>query len=312
MRRQAINASAVRSLRVPAFFAEADAMRAAFERRVGPSRGADPARFVWDYWHVPGQYTYFRTHPRRFFQPDLYRRFTTTLRQWGAAHLGCDRISEPWLSYYIDGCRQELHSDVPNGPWAYVFSLTKWEERRFTGGETLVAGAEVLDYWTGFAASLPMEADELLARLPPRFNQLTVFDTRVPHGVARVEGTHDPLESRVVVHGWFLSPSLSVRGALRPNEAAPTIAQIRGGWRELLARATGITGIATWRLAVRQDGSVATADLIAHTLVATAAGARCRNDGPVVGPEEVLERVRHGCARPSSRARREIPSSRCR
>jgi hypothetical protein len=289
VRGRAINASIVRSFCVPSFFAEADAMRGVFDQRVGPSRGADPARFVWDYWHVPGQYSYFRTHTRRFFRPDLCRRFTAAVRQWGETHLGCSRISEPWLSYYIDGCRQELHTDVPIGPWAFVFSLTRWEERRFTGGETLLVGADVLDYWTGFDANRPLEANELLARLPTRFNQLTVFDARVPHGVARVEGTHDPTESRIVVHGWFLAPSLSVRGALRPSEAAPTIAQIRGDWRGLLARAGGVTGIATWRLRVSTEGSVVAAPLVADTLVATSSGARC--------PADVLDDVhRRLCA----------------
>jgi hypothetical protein len=244
-------------------------MRGVFDQRVGPSRSADPARFVWDYWHVPGQYAYFRTHARRFFRPDLYRRFTAAVREWGGTHLGCDRITEPWLSYYLDGCRQELHTDVPQGPWAFVFSLTRWEERRFTGGETLLAGAEVLDYWRGFDPGRPLEADTLLGRLPSRYNQLTVFDARIPHGVARVEGTHDPLQSRVVVHGWFRTPSLSVRGALRPNEAAPVIARLREDWRALL---TGdrITGLAIWRLRVGPDGAVTAADLLADTLVPAA------------------------------------------
>src|SRR5512133_928360 len=43
---------------------------------VGSSRTAGPERFVWDCWHVPGQYTDFRTPARRFFRPDLNRRFT--------------------------------------------------------------------------------------------------------------------------------------------------------------------------------------------------------------------------------------------
>lgn len=258
-------------------------MREVFDQRVGPSRGADAERFVWDYWHVPGQYSYFRTHARRFFQPDLYRRFTATIRQWGGVHLGCDRISEPWLSYYIDGCRQELHTDVPQGPWAFVFSLTRWEERRFVGGETLLVGAGVLDYWNDFDAKRSLEAGELLTRLPARFNQLTVFDARVPHGVARIEGTHDPTESRVILHGWFLAPSLSVRGALHPSETEPTIARIRENWHRLLAHASGITGTATWRLRVGPAGSVAVAQLVASTLVTTSCHAS--------SPDAVLEEL---------------------
>lgn len=40
-----------------------------------------------------------------------------------------------WLSYYVDGCEQALHCDNPHGPWAFVLSLTEWDEREFTGGE---------------------------------------------------------------------------------------------------------------------------------------------------------------------------------
>ena len=48
--------------------------------------------------------------------------------------------------------------------------------------------------------------------IPPLFNQLTVFDPRIPHGVRLVEGTHDPLHARVVLHGWFTQPSPFISG----------------------------------------------------------------------------------------------------
>ena len=41
----------------------------------------------------------------------------------------------------------------------------------------------------------------------PRFNRLTVFDGRYPHGVRPVEGTRDPLKARLVLHGWFTEPT---------------------------------------------------------------------------------------------------------
>jgi hypothetical protein len=248
---------------VSPFFGEADAMRAAFDDRVGPSRTAGPERFVWDYWHVPGQYTYFRTPARRFFRPDLYRRFTGALRAWGSTHLGCAGTSEPWLSWYVDGCRQELHSDVVQGPWSFVFSLTRWDERPFTGGETVLATPALLDYWAGFDPLRPRETDALLTRLPARYNQLTVFDSRLPHGVAPVGGTHDPLRSRVVVHGWFRAPALSAHGALHLTEVGEPVDRLRRAWWELVDTAGGITGTAVWRLRVAPDGSVAEADLVA-------------------------------------------------
>lgn len=42
---------------------------------------------------------------------------------------------------------QELHADNPHGPWAFVLSLTQWEGRPFSGGETLILQPHVLDYW---------------------------------------------------------------------------------------------------------------------------------------------------------------------
>ncbi len=41
----------------------------------------------------------------------------------------------------------------------------------------------------------------------PRFNRLTVFDGRYPHGVRPVEGTRDPLKARLVLHGWYTDPT---------------------------------------------------------------------------------------------------------
>ncbi len=102
-------------------------MRDVFDDRLGNLRGAPPERFVWDYWHVADQYTYIRTFADEFFPPELYRRFLDRLLAWGRENLSCTKIVRPWLSYYVDGCRQEMHADVPHGPWAYVFSLTNWD-----------------------------------------------------------------------------------------------------------------------------------------------------------------------------------------
>ena len=68
----------------------------------------------------------------------LYEAFHHRLVAWGRETLGCHDISPPWLSLYVDGCRQELHGDLPHGPWAFVFSLTHWRGRVFRGGETLL------------------------------------------------------------------------------------------------------------------------------------------------------------------------------
>ena len=114
----------------------------------------------------------------------------------------------PSLSYYVDGCVQELHAarGRPARAIGVCLSLTDWEHRGFTGGETMLIRPETLDFWRGFDPDRGLEADDLIERMPSRFNQLTVFDSRIPHGVAHVFGTNDPLDSRVVLHGWFQYP----------------------------------------------------------------------------------------------------------
>lgn len=255
-------------------------MRSLFEARVGPSRRPEPDRFIWDYWHVPGQYTYLRTHARRFFPSDLYGRFLTAVRSWGATNLGCDRTSEPWLSFYVQGCRQELHADVPQGPWSFVYSLT--DNAGFTGGDTLLLRRAVLDYWTGFDDQRALESDDLVWRIPSRFDQLLVFDSRVPHGVTTVEGTADPIRSRVVIHGWFLTPSLSVQGALGADQASLAIEKLHRSWADIVEACGPLAGVATWRLEVGADGACRPLRL-AHTLVATAPAAS--------GPAQALDRM---------------------
>ena len=77
---------------------------------------------------------------------------------------------------------------MPQGPFAYVLSLTPWEERTWRGGETTLLRPDVLDYWRGFDSSRGLEVGDLLMEVEPEFNRLLCFDARVPHGVRRVDG----------------------------------------------------------------------------------------------------------------------------
>ena len=63
-------------------------------------------RFVWDYWHVPDQYTLLRTPADQFFPEEAYQQLEDALLEYGEEHLGCRGMSPVWLSYYVDGCRQ--------------------------------------------------------------------------------------------------------------------------------------------------------------------------------------------------------------
>ncbi|HTR55179.1 MAG TPA: 2OG-Fe(II) oxygenase [Kofleriaceae bacterium] len=215
---------------VDRFAPEATELRATFDARFAEPRRARDDRFVWDWWHVPGQYTHLRTPAWTYFPRALYERFHRRLVAWGREVLGCHDVSPPWLSCYVDGCRQELHGDLPHGPWAFVFSLTRWRGRAFSGGETLLVRDEVLDYWHEFPRlgirpsrgglalrTRGVEQDELVRAVEPKFARLVAFDPRIPHGVREVRGTQDPRAGRLVIHGWFVQPRPFVRGPLAPR-----------------------------------------------------------------------------------------------
>ncbi|HET7499624.1 MAG TPA: hypothetical protein VFK02_01430 [Kofleriaceae bacterium] len=260
---------------VERFAREARALRAVFDARFAAPRQARADRFVWDYWHVPGQYTSLRTpawtyFPRRVYEP-LHRRLVA----WGRAHLGCHDISPPWLSLYVEGCRQELHGDLPHGPWAFVVSLTHWRGRTFRGGETLLVRDEVLDFWHDFASVRAVEQGELISAIAPEFARLVAFDPRIPHGVRTVTGTHDPREGRLVIHGWFVQPRPFVRGALAPRALAGKIAELTdqlGGWLGSLP----IAGMVSFAFDVDRRGHVVAPRVLSDTTRVPRADERAR------------------------------------
>ena len=196
------------------FAPEAEGLRKFYDERFANPRAADGGRFVWDWWHVPGQYTALRTPAWEYFPKPLYESFHKRLVAWGRRTLGCHDISPPWMSCYIDGCSQQMHGDLPHGPWAFVFSLTHWKQRVFRGGETVMLRDEVLDFWSDFVSERSVEEGEVIRSIEPRFNRLTIFDPRIPHGVREVSGTRDPRFGRLVIHGWFVQPRPLCEGPL--------------------------------------------------------------------------------------------------
>ncbi|MGE0869472.1 MAG: 2OG-Fe(II) oxygenase [Kofleriaceae bacterium] len=235
------------------FAAEAARLRATFDERFANPRSTRADRFVWDYWHVPGQYTAVRTPAWTYFPRTIYQAFHRRLVEWGRQTLGCHDISAPWLSLYVDGCGQELHGDLPHGPWAFVFSLTNWRGRSFRGGETVLMRDEVLEFWHDFASVRGVEQQQLIKTIEPLFNRLTVFDPRVPHGVRRVSGTHDPREGRLVVHGWFVQPRPFIQGSLSRRAVKTRIDELTeqlNGWVGSLS----IAGMVSVRFTVDRRG----------------------------------------------------------
>ena len=257
--------AARRTLIVDGFSDQAKALRAHFDARFADPRDTRADRFVWDLWHVPGQYTALRTPAYLYFPKRLYDAFHQRLVWWGRRVLGCHDVSPPWMSCYVNGCEQRLHGDLPHGQWAFVFSLTDWKRRSFRGGETLLLRDDVLDFWSSFQSTRAQEEPELVEAIQPRFNRLTVFDPRLPHAVRRVDGSMDPREGRLVIHGWFVQPRPFVEGPLSPAQLAEGIQTLSGVMEPTLSAGLSLAGLLSLGFEVAASGEVSTVRLLSDT-----------------------------------------------
>jgi hypothetical protein len=273
---------------VDRFAPEAEGLRRAFDAKLADPRRANADRFVWDYWHVPGQYTALRTPAWTYFPRPVYERFHRRLVMWGREHLGCHDVSPPWLSNYVEGCRQELHGDLPHGPWAFVFSLTRWKQRAFRGGETVLVRDEVLDYWEDFTSTRGVEQGELIRTIEPQFSRLVVFDPRIPHGVRTVTGTHDPREGRLVIHGWFVQPRPLVRGPLATRALTARTSELVARLNDRRWLELPVAGMLGFRFVVDRRGSTRDVELLSDTTRVPARDERAR--------QKLVRRIRDAIA----------------
>ncbi|EKX41207.1 hypothetical protein GUITHDRAFT_74898 [Guillardia theta CCMP2712] len=250
----------------------AESLRGTFDENFLEPRSTNIKRFVWDYWHVPSQYTLIRTSAEDYFDAAQYERLTSALTDFGQKHLGCNSITKPWLSYYVDGCEQRMHTDSWHGPFAYVLSLTNWEEREFTGGETFLMESLALDYWRNFDPKVGLEEDKLMSTVEPHFNRLTLFDPRIPHGVRAVRGTKDPRKSRLVLHGWFtdLGTPFYEAGGISEESATEVLNEaLQPLYDSLANKCSRVIGVLNVRLDVDgATGRVTKLSSVADTMVA--------------------------------------------
>jgi hypothetical protein len=253
-------------LTIDTFFKDAKLLRAHFEDRFRDPREARSDRFVWDYWHVPDQYTALRTPAYHFFPKKTYDQFHNELVWWGRRMLGCHDISPPWMSCYLDGFGQELHGDLPHGPWAFVYSLTPWQKRKFTGGETILLKPEILDYWKSFESSRGLGLGDIVQKVPANFNRLTVFDPRIPHGVKTVKGVNDLLEGRLVIHGWFVQPRPFIEGPLAPKDLQVLIDDLSGELAEAIKDGLDLQGMLSLRLKFEKSGRISKVTPLTNSL----------------------------------------------
>ena len=73
---------------------------------------------------------------------------------------------------------------------------------------------ERANYWQSFDPTEIVERTQLFEEIEPKFNRLTIFDPRLPHGVREVKGTKDVSKGRLVLNGWFNEPAISCQGGL--------------------------------------------------------------------------------------------------
>lgn len=242
-------------------------LRGEFDSNFQDSKSTHQKRFVWDFWYDEDQYHLIRTPAFYYFNKKNYQNFHSYLVQWGRENLGCHDISPPWLSYYVDGCYQNLHSDVPHGPWAFVYSLTP-NQKAFRGGETLILKPETLDYWQQFSTTEShYNYNNFVERIPSQMNQLVIFDPRFPHGVTEVKGTRDPLKSRLVMHGWFVNPRPYVTGGLKTAQVDKTMRKTMNALNMELQQISLLSGTLSIRLNIGRNGDVTAYKTLTDTLV---------------------------------------------
>jgi hypothetical protein len=264
MKKILIPKHATQSIRIEdSFYQDHRKLRSHYVSRFENPLKAHSGRFCWDYWNVPEQYRLLRTPAQDFFGEKLFQPFLNHLLNWGRKELGCQMISHPWLSAYVNDCYQEIHSDVPHGPWSFVYSLTPWKNRKFTGGETFVTKPKLLNYFQTLDSSRSDETSQLIQKIPAQENRLVVFDPRYPHGVTRVNGVEDLLDARLVIHGWFTEPRPMIEGALTARKAIPGMDQIAQHLMDAFS-ASDLSGIFCAKFEISSDG------MITHTQTLTA------------------------------------------
>jgi len=250
------------SIRVKTFYQKADKLRNFFESQFADSSSLGSKRFVWDYWHVENQYNLIRTPAYHYFPDSMYMDWHKKIVYWGRKNLGCWDIVPPWLSYYVHGCFQNIHADVPHGPWAFVFSLTKHFKKKFDGGETFLLKYSTLNYWHELQNQKNHEEKELLTKISPNWNQLLVFDPRIPHGVTPVHGTQNPFYGRLVLHSWFTQPKTYIEGYLPAKKTEDRLNDCILKIEKLCSQSIEMQGSSSLLLKVSPDGHVTSAKFL--------------------------------------------------
>jgi hypothetical protein len=256
-----VKTSTIQTMRAPCVVVDdflpaavAAQMRDAIEHHFAEPASHHPdTHQVWNYWFVPGLYTYLRTTPEKILQRGDVELFMEVLSSWSTSRLGLRQATWPYLSLYVSGCRQNLHNDSSNGAFAFVYSLTR-NDRKTSGGETIVLHEGDLFRRN---VTTPQAGRGLFDAIEPCFNRLVVFDDRLVHGVERVEGSMDPVEGRFVLHGHLRADGPMIAGTLSAEQVNAAIKQVWGLFlNTAAARARLYHGPIALRFQVAASGQV--------------------------------------------------------
>jgi hypothetical protein len=230
-------------------------MRSAFDAHFENPHAHSRDHQVWNYWYVPDTYTYLKTTPVKVMPEPLVARFLNRLNSWAVATLGLSTRLHPWLSLYVDGCGQAIHNDALAGQMGFVYSITRWDTRNFLGGETLLFRQG--HYWETERIKTAGAGNSFYEKVPSKFNQLLIFDDRIIHGVQPIQGTMDPLQGRVVLHGHLKADVVVITGPLTADAAAGTVTPILNQIQVVSRQnASSLHGFITVRLTIQADGQV--------------------------------------------------------
>lgn len=249
---------------VEEFFEEAGAMREVLDVRF---RDAYADRIPWYYFCEPRMYTYLRTAPQNVFPEPVFARFMQRLRSWCMEHLGLTPMGLPYLHLMVNGCRLGLHSDFHNGVWGYVYSLTRWEKRAFTGGETLLLRDGMPSYKRHH-----VHGDVLYELIPAQFNQLLIFDDRIVHATPTIEGSMDPMDGRIAMVGHIRATSPVVTGDLSFAQTRESVGQLLRQVKDQFRVFKEVQGTITFRLEIRPTGRVGSIATLTDNLVTQISG----------------------------------------
>jgi hypothetical protein len=116
------------------------------------------------------------------------------------------------------------------------------------------------------------EEKDLLQSVPARFNQLTVFDPRYPHGVRMVQGVDSILDSRLVIHGWFTDPRPMLEGALSFKQILRPMDSFASNIMSRITSTQNVSGLLSLRLNINEAGAPASIDVISSNLLSSTGG----------------------------------------